>query len=261
MLSGYYQAFLDAVVGSDPRTLGVYLEDRALVSNAIVYRNTTFRGAADALSTAYPAVARLAGDAYFEHVAIAYVEASPPRQRSLVGYGEDFADFLETAPGIVEAPYLADAARLDWAWLGAHRAPSQISLAASDLAVLRPERLAELKLKLHPSVRLLELRWGVHDAWKHNRNLAPAIAQEVLPSRQHVMLWRPAHEVETQVLSPAEALFFQLLDGGSALGEAAQTALAASPDFNTTLVFAGALEASVFAGEQPDLDLKREEWW
>lgn len=261
MLSGFYQAFLDAVVGSDPRSLGAYLEDRALVSNALVYRNTTFRGAADALATAYPAVARLSGDAYFEHVAIAYVETSPPWQRSLVGYGEGFADFVETAPGIAEAPYLVDAARLDWAWLGAHRAPSQTSLLASALAAVRPEQLAQLILKLHPSVRLLELRWSVHDAWKHNRNLAPAITQQVLPLRQHVMLWRPAHEVETQVLSSAEALFFQLLGAGSALGEAAEAALAASPDFNTTLVFAGALEAGVFAGEQPDLDLKREEWW
>jgi hypothetical protein len=261
MLSGYYQAFLDAVVGSDPKMLGAYLEDRALVSNALVYRNTMFRGAADALATAYPAVARLAGDAYFEHVAIAYVESSPPRRRSMVGYGEGLADFLETAPGIEEAPYLADAARLDCAWLAAHRAPSQVPLAAADLAALRPEGLADLVLKLHPSVRLLKLGWSIHDAWKHNRTDAPAIAQHVLPERQHVMLWRPAHEVETQVLSAPEALFFTTLAAGASLGEAAETALAAAPDFNTTLVFAGALEAGVFASEQIDLDTKREEWW
>ena len=37
MLSGYYQAFLDAVVGSDPRMLVAYLEDRdALVDANIV---------------------------------------------------------------------------------------------------------------------------------------------------------------------------------------------------------------------------------
>lgn len=261
MLSGYYQAFLDAVVGTDPRMLGAYLEDRAAVSNALVYRNTTFRSAADALATAYPAVARLAGEVYFEHVAVAYVEASPPRQRSLVGYGEGFADFLENAPGIAEAPYLPDAARLDSAWLAAHRAPSQAPLAAADLAALRPERLAELVLKLHPSVRLLELGWNVHDAWKHNRADERAKTHQVLPERQYVMLWRPAHEVETQVLSAAEARFFQMLACGGALGEAAGDALAVSQDFNTTLVFAGALEAGVFAGEQPDLDGKREEWW
>lgn len=261
MLSGYYQAFLDAVVGADPRPLGAYLEDRAFVSNALVYRNTTFRGAADALATAFPAVARLAGDAYFEHVAVAFVEAAPPRRRSLVGYGEGLADFLETAPGIAEAPYLPDVARLDWAWLGAHRAPSGVPLAATDLAAVRPERLADLVLKLHPSVRLLELGWSIHDAWKHNRTDEPASSHQVLPERQHIMLWRPAHEVETQILSPAEAMFFKMLAAGAALGEAAEAALAASPDFNTTLVFAGALEAGVFAGDQPDLDAKREEWW
>lgn len=261
MLSGYYQAFLDAVVGSDPRPLGAYLEDREQVSNALVYRNTTFRGAADALAAAFPAVTRLAGEAYFEHVAVTYVGAAPPRRRSLVGYGEGLADFLRTAPGIAEAPYLPDAARLDWAWLSAHRAPTQTPLAAADLAAVRPERLADLVLKLHPSVGLLELGWSVHDAWKHNRTGAPAIVHQVLPARQHVMVWRPAHEVETQVLSPAEALFFTTLAAGASLGKAAEAALAASADFNTTLVFAGALEAGVFAGDQIDLDAKREEWW
>lgn len=260
-LAYFYQAFVGAIAGPDPRALGAFLEDSETLANALVYRNTTFRGAADALATAFPAVARLAGEPYFEHVAVAFVEASPPRQRSLVGYGEGFADFLESAPGMAEAPYLPDAARLDFAWLGAHRAAAQSPLQASALAALRPERLAELRLRLHPSVRVVELSWSVHDAWRHNRAAAPATAHQVLHERQDVLLWRPGHEVQSQVLSAAEARFFAALAGGLPLGEAAQAALATSPDFNTSLVFAGALEAGVFGGEQPDIDGKREEWW
>ncbi len=262
-LALFYDAFLDAVVGGDPRALGMCLEDRSAADNALVYRNTVFRGAADALSTAYPAVARLAGSAYFESVAIAYVSAEPPLRRSLVGYGETFPEFLEAAPGIDQAPYMPDAARLDRAWLGAHRAADANALAAPELTAVPPDRLTDLGLRLHPSVRIVELGWTVHEAWKANRDVAgrEKEAREVCRGRQSVLLWRAGHEVASQTLTPAEAAFFGALQEKRPLGAAAAEALTISEHFNTSLVFAGALEAGVFDASQPELDQKREEWW
>lgn len=261
-LADFYDAFLEAVIEARPRALGSLLEDPIAAGDAIVYRNTVFRGAADALSTAYPAVARLGGSAYFEAVAVAYVAAHPPRQRSLVGYGEAFPEFLETAPGVEEAPYMPDAARLDRAWLGAHRAADADALIAGALAAVPPERLSELHLRLHPSVRVVELGWALHDAWKANRgDGGDRTMREVRRERQFVLVWRLGHEVQSQVLSAAEATFFGALAGGRTLGAAAEDALKDSAAFNTSLVFAGALEAGLFAAGQPDLDLKREEWW
>ncbi len=262
-LALFYDAFLDAVVGGDPRALGACLEDRSAADNALVYRNTVFRGAADALSTAYPAVLRLAGSGYFESVAVAYVGAEPLRRRSLVGYGETFPEFLETAPGVDQAPYMPDAARLDRAWLDAHRAADANALAAAELTAVPPDRLADLSLQLHPSVRVVELGWTVHEAWKANRDGGGGEkdAREVRRGQQWVLLWRAGHEVESQVLTVAEAAFFKALLEKRPLGVAAAEALSISEDFNTSLVFAGALEAGVFDASQPELDQKREEWW
>ncbi len=262
-LALFYDAFLDAVVGGDPRALGGCLEDRSAADNALVYRNTVFRGAADALSTAYPAVLRLAGSGYFESVAVAYVGAEPPRRRSLVGYGETFPEFLETAAGVEQAPYMPDAARLDRAWLDAHRAADANALAAGELTAVPPDRLADLKLQLHPSVRVVELSWTVHEAWQANRAAAgdENTAREVCRGREWVLLWRAGHEVASQTLTAAEAAFFKAIEQRRPLGVAAAEALSISEDFNTSLVFAGALEAGVFDASQPELDQKREEWW
>jgi hypothetical protein len=261
-LAAFYDAFLDAVVDARPRALGLFLEDCTAAENAIVYRNTVFRGAADALSTAYPALVRLGGAAYFESVAVAFVAAAPPTQRSLVGYGGNFPEFLETAPGIETAPYLPDAARLDRAWLDAHRAANADALTADALAAVAPESLSELCLRLHPSVRVVSLSWNVHEVWQANRSaVADSVGREVHAREQFVLLWRLAHEVQSQVLTRAEAKFFERIEAGRPLGAAASDALAVAADFSTSLVFAGALEAGVFAAHQPDLDAKREEWW
>jgi hypothetical protein len=259
-LASFYDAFLGAVVESEPRGLADFLEDRAAVENAIVYRNTVFRGAADALATAFPAVARLAGAAYFESVAVAYVGAEPPRQRSLVGYGESFPAFLERAPGVDQAPYLPDAARLDQAWLRAHRAAGGAALEAASLNAVVPEKLPELRLRLHPSVQLTALAWSLHDAWKDNRGEAAAPStRDVRHEPQYVTHWRLGYEVESQVLSPAEARFFNALRQDQALGEAAERAMACASNFNISRVFAGALEAGVFDAAQPHLTTMGEE--
>jgi hypothetical protein len=258
-LASFYDAFLGAVVESEPRRLADFLDDRAAVENAIVYRNTVFRGAADALGTAFPAVARLAGATYFESVAIAFVAAEPPRQRSLVGYGETFPLFLERAPGVDQAPYLPDAARLDQAWLRAHRAAGGAALDAGALSAVSPEQLPELRLRLHPSVQLTALEWSVHDAWKDNRgDIATPSEREVRHEPQYVMHWRLGHEVESQVLAAAEARFFDALRQGQTLGEAAERAIACASDFNISLIFADALEAGLFDTSQLDLEQKGE---
>jgi hypothetical protein len=248
-LADFYDAFLDAVIAGRPKALGALLEPRHTAENAIVYRNTVFRGAADALATAFPAVGRLAGASYFEAIAIAYVEAHPPRSRTLVGYGTQFPEFLETAPGIDAAPYLSDIARLDRAWLAAHLAADQLPLTGDALAASPPEQLAQRCLPLHPSVQLITLSWDAHAAWSANRAESDASCdvREVRPARQNVVFWRPYHQVQSQILTQAEAEFLATMLAGRSLNESALAALTLDPEFDVGQFFAGAIAAGLFA--------------
>lgn len=245
LAGGFFDAFVKAVLANDPSALTAHLSDPSAAGDAIVYRNTVFRGGADALASAFPAVARMAGPAYFERIAVAYMSASPPATRSLVGYGETFPAFIAKAPGLERAPYLADVARLDRAWLEAHLAPTRAALAAQTLAALAPEILIEARLRLHPSVRLLGLDWTVHDAWRHNRGQGHPHEQIVTREEQWVLVWRPAFEVESRVLTCAEASFLRGLGADATLGAAAEDALKEG-DVDISALFAATLEAGLF---------------
>src|SRR5688572_6432249 len=84
-----------------------------------VYRNTSARGAIEALRAAYPTVDMLVGEEMFTQVALDYRREHPPMGPVLSDYGVTFAAFLAMQPWTCELPYLADIARLDWLWLEA----------------------------------------------------------------------------------------------------------------------------------------------
>lgn len=248
-LAAFYDAFLDAVIERRSAALVAFVEARATPDNAIVYRNTVFCGGANALATAFPSVARLAGADYFEAVAVAYVEAHPPRSRTLAGYGSSFPEFLQAAPGIENAPYLPDVARLDRAWLAAHLAVDETPLTADALGEGGPEHLAAKSLPLHASVQLVNLSWDIHDVWRANRAEGDASCdtRAVSCTRQGVAIWRPQHEVRSQVLALHEAEFLAAMAEGCSLSVAASRALKIDSNFDVSQMFAGAIAAGVFA--------------
>jgi hypothetical protein len=88
-----------------------------------VYRNTSARGAVEALRAAFPTVDTLIGDEAFTHAALDYRAACPPQSPVMSDYGADFADFLAAQSWTGELPYLADVARLDRLWLECFLAP------------------------------------------------------------------------------------------------------------------------------------------
>ena len=75
------------------------------------------RAIIDALASSYPAVLRLVGQPYFDALGATYLRNYPPTARTLVGYGENFPDFVAQVESAKALPYLRDIARLDRAFL------------------------------------------------------------------------------------------------------------------------------------------------
>lgn len=127
-----------------------------------VYRNTSARGAVEALRATYSTVDMLVGEEMFTQAALDYRREQPPASPVLSDYGQGFAAFLERQPWTCELPYLADVARLDWLWLQSFLADDQL---------ITPQRAnGGATIALHPATRFAWLATPAMTIWLAHRD-------------------------------------------------------------------------------------------
>jgi hypothetical protein len=159
-------------------------------------------------------------------------------------YGSDFPDFLASFPPLRNAPFLADVARIERAFLDAFHAADAPALTAAELQAIPAESVAELSFSLHPATALIASRFPVFDlfSWRHRR---PETGAD-LAKAQCVAVTRPQFEVEVTLLSAGQHAFLASLGEGATFADAAGLALAADPRFDLPGTFALALSAGLF---------------
>lgn len=201
-----------------------------------VYRNNVVVSLIDAMADSFPVTQELVGEQFFRGMARQFVRATPPSSPVLAWYGDGFAEFIETFPAAAGLVYLADVARLELlrvqAWHAADAdplAPEKIARLLGDAAALPDARFA-----LHPSLRLLRSRHAVVSLWAAHQSESAALAlADVDPGQaETALVLRNGLDVEISSITEGAAMFISLLRQGTALGEAAEQALAAESGFD-----------------------------
>jgi hypothetical protein len=121
-----------------------------------VYRASVAANFSSALAATYPVVRRLVGEAFFAEAAWRFALSHASTSGDLNEYGAHFPAFLAAYPHAAALAYLADVARLEWACHESESAPEAAAFDFEGLARIEPSGYGELRLLLHPSVRLLE---------------------------------------------------------------------------------------------------------
>jgi hypothetical protein len=202
-----------------------------------VYRNNVTAGMIGALKATFPAVEKLVGAAFFAAAARVYLANEPPRSPILFRYGETFGDFLDSFEPASNVPYLGDVARLEWTRLQSHHAADAPPLAIEALShVLSTAAdgqtdIGKVKIRLHPSLRLIASRWPVFSLWA--ASTGQGSSEDVdMKRREHVLVVRPALSVETRLVPESGFVFISALMNDATLEEAASGAAEAAPDFD-----------------------------
>jgi len=134
-----------------------------------IYRHHVSATLTEALETTYPVVVRLVDRRFFAYAAAQFIRRHPPAGPCLFEYGESLADFLATFPASRHLAYLPDVARLEWALNHALHAEDAAIFDPGWLAALRPDEVGGVRLRLHPSVSLLESPWPIDRIWRANQ--------------------------------------------------------------------------------------------
>lgn len=204
-----------------------------------VYRNNVFASLIDVLAGRFPAVQRLVGEEFFRGTVAEFIRTNPPDNPVIIRYGAAFPDFLDGFEPVDDVPYLADVARLEMAWNTAYHAADAAALTPQDFAAIAPEQVAQLVLRLHPSLTVLRSSYPVLTIWQKNTEGGDGDMASVnfAEGGEDVMIVRPQRRVNLIKLEPAAHPFITALAGGKRLGAAVDAAIAANPafDFSATL--------------------------
>ena len=220
-LAGLQRAFARAIEAGDD-SIGERVRAGSATPDARVafYRESVRARRRDSLAQTYPVVHRLAGAERFGEIARRYYAAHPPRSGDLALFGDRFADFLAADRDAQRLPYLGDVARLEWACHESFHAADAGPLDAVALANVAAERQGEVRLALHPSVRLLESRHPIaviHEANRPGRDGTPS--RTAGPDR--VLVHRTRALVRVRSVEAHEWALLRAIEGGATLAEAA----------------------------------------
>ncbi|CAM5772304.1 hypothetical protein LMIY3S_03799 [Labrys miyagiensis] len=253
--AGFARALLDPGCPVPPGLVGP--GGRASTKRFNVYRNNVVAGLVATLRDAYPAVARLVGDAFFAAMARIHVSSAPPRSPMMFDYGTGFPDFVGAFEPARSLPYLRDVARIERAWLEAYHAGEARALDPIVLAQVSADDLPNLRLLLHPSHRLVRSRYPSLAIWRTNveDGLSPHVDLDA--GGEDILIIRPEAEVELRLLPPGGAEFVQALADGRTVIEAFETAATADSRFDLPANLSGLIEAHAVVGFEfgPDLSL------
>ena len=213
-----------------------------------VHRNNVAAGLTGALAAAFPAVRRIVGEDFFRAMTRAHALAEPPASPVLLDYGGGFPAFIARFGPAASLPYLADVARIERAWTEAYHAPEAMALGPDALAAIPADRLAEVRLDLHPSLRVVRSGFPALTIWRMNVADGVPAPVDVDSGGEDVLVVRPAAAVEARAMPPGGPELIAALAAGQSLADAMLAALGADPSFELAVNLAALIGGGVFVG-------------
>lgn len=222
--------------------------DAATEAGVEVYRRAIAANYRRALAATYPVVRELLGRAAFEEAVDAFVRAHPPVSGDLNVYGAEFGALL--------APVLADMARLEWAVDEAARSadvdatPAEVIAA---LTVLPEEAIEHVRLRLHPSCRLVANRIAVYETWRARQGgaSAPVSIMTEEPSSDLLLVRRHEGRALVERIAPGEFAWLRALHSGETFADALTQALERDAAFDLESTLSARVHDGTVCGVEP----------
>lgn len=228
-----------AVVAGDATDIAPHLVGgRDPQKRLAIHRRNYETSLVNALLGKFPATHWLVGTPFLAQSAQEFIRVRPPSTPCIAEYGEDFPAFLATRTLADRVPYLRCFAALEWHLGYVAIAVDEPAVGLGDLSALEPGSIADATLAIQPGVRYLQAPWSIDE-----------LMQLYLTSHAPDQFHLAAGDVRLEIrgargefridrLGAAEFEFRVAIQGGQAIGRAAELALEADANFEVGRSFA-----------------------
>lgn len=203
-----------------------------------IYRDSFTTSLINALADTYEVCRKLVGDEFFKAMAHLYVQQTPSDSPNIMDYGASFADFVAQFLPAQSLVYLADVARLEWAWHGALHGANYRPLDITSLSSIDEAHYAQLIFQLTPDSHLISSDYPIHRIWAMNQENYQGEEEIDLNSGGiKLLIWREVFNTRIDLLNPQEWQLLSYFKAGLSLGELCCDVLAqgAALDLNALL--------------------------
>jgi len=181
-----------------------------------IYRNNVMHSLRSALGELYPVVKRLIGDDCFNLIAVEFIRQQPPKNPTLLFYGDEFIRFIAQHRAVADLGYLVDVAKLEYAHHLAFHSKDKDALDVNKLATIAPDKLGDVVFDMHPSATLIHSPWAVDGIWHENIKAQPGSLDIDALGQATVLVYRAGLDIQIVSLEVGcYTLLTQLNDGHS----------------------------------------------
>jgi len=231
-LASLQAAFQKSLISGDPVVPPDILDGPRESADVLfgIYRHAYWVRLVDALGNDFPGLKALLGDDEFENLARAYIRDHPSKYRSIRWLGSGFADYAAGHAAFRIDPWIADMARLDWAFAHAFDAVDLTPVRLDDVKAVPAEFWGSLRLEFHPSLTLIGVSTPVADVRVNLLSERPTSVDRTVRQSATIMVWRYELGLKFRELQVDEARAQKLMAEGGDISAMCESLAAANPD-------------------------------
>jgi hypothetical protein len=191
------------------------------VEQVDVYREQFWLRHVDVLRDDFAAIERALGEVAFEALARAYLRARPSDSFTLRDLGTGMAEFLAAHAPWSADPFLAEVARVEWAFVEAFDGPDAPPFDPTTIEGRAEDAWPSARIVLHPSLQRLALAYPAHDY-----RIAARKGEVARPDARvcHAVVYRGPELLHCLEIGADAATMLDELSAGKPLGEACEGA-------------------------------------
>ncbi len=226
------QQFSDALLHNGTAIHDQILEDEKLTvgMRMELYSSGYLARLKECMESDHSVLAAYLGDELFDKLSREYPSAHPSTCTSLRDFCNQLPAFLQHAAPWSDHPIVAELASFERTLLAAFDAADAQRAETEQLEGLPQEDWPEMRLVMHPSLRLFEADWNSVESWQALKaDQAPPIASMNRPPG-HWVIWRDRQMLTRfRSLSADERLMFEAVISGDCFAEVCERLLTLLP--------------------------------
>lgn len=171
-----------------------------------IYANSIIGALQKALKEIFPVCYKLLGHDFFIHMINTFISQTHSTSPDIGECGLHFSDFIEAYEPANTLPYLADVARLEWAWHKIYFAPDNIKFDYQKLTEVYTSAGNQLIFTLPTDSFLLTSPYPIHQIWETNQPNYIGEQKITLSENEkyYFLVWRKLLELRIDPLTYSE---------------------------------------------------------